>query len=160
MREVNESWHVLQDPGRRRRYDDSRVGRPGSGSRQGAPRRAAPDDLHPLPTDDDDLVDVLPDMGPVTAGLFRHLPWVALVVVLGLIFVVTAYAGKHDPVPTVPQAKVGSCIDVSTGPSTTIVPCSGPHELLVAARVSDPSQCPEGTEARKLANDGLVDCVR
>jgi len=158
MREVNESWHVLQDPARRREYDDRRVTRRPPSS--GATGRATAGDLHPLPTDDDDLVDVMPDMGPVAAGLFRHLPWVVLVLVFGLIFVVTAYAGKHDPATTVPQAKVGSCINVSPGPSTTIVPCSGRHELVVAARVSDPGQCPAGTEARRLANDGLVDCVR
>ena len=159
MREVNESWHVLRDPSRRRRYDDSRViGRPRTTG--ASPQRSTPRDLHPMPAEDDDLVDVMPEMGPVAAGLFRHLPWVVLVVVLGLIFVVTAYAGKHDPATTVPQAKVGSCIDVSPGPSTTIVPCTGRHELVVAARVSDPGQCPAGTEARRLANDGLVDCVR
>lgn len=160
MREVNESWHVLQDPVRRRQYDDSRLQRRSSPTSRGT-SRAASDDLHPVVDTDDDLVDVLPDMGPVTAGLFRHLPWVVLLLVLGGIFVVTAYAGGHDEeTPVRPQAHAGSCINVSNGPSTTIVSCTGPHQLVVVTRVLPAEGCPAGTEARRFGTDELVDCVK
>ncbi len=162
MREVNEAWTVLQDPARRRRYDDGRIqGRPSSGgSGAGAQRVGRPSTSSPVPVDDDDLVDVLPEMGPVAASLFRHVPWVVLVVVFGLIFVVTAYASS-DRTPAVPQhAQPGSCVNVRTGPTTTIVPCSGPHELRIVARVDDATTCPAGTEKRRLGSDGLFDCVR
>lgn len=161
MREVNEAWQVLQDPARRRRYDDSRVGRP-SGSSSGAypPRRTSSSPI-PVADEDDDLVDVLPPMGSVTAGLFRHGPWIALVLVLGLIFVATAYAGDDDPAPADRRsaAPAGSCVDVASGPTTTVVPCDGPHELRIVRRVREGQPCPAGTETRRLATDGLLDCV-
>ena len=157
MREINEAWRVLQDPARRRRYDDSRL------QGQRPPANGASPNM-PLPDtdqdDDDDLVDVLPEMGPVAAALFRHLPWVALLGVLILIFVVTAYASKDDPVVVAKKAEPGACIDVLSGPTTTIVACSGPHELRIIRRVDAATDCPERTERRRLGTDGLFDCVR
>jgi curved DNA-binding protein CbpA len=162
MREINESWQVLQDPARRRAYDDDRIGaarrRPTSTARpRGAPSSA------PVPVDDDaDLVDVMPPMTAVQAGLFRHLPWVVLVLVFGTIFVLSAYAGGgDDPAPdaSTSSATAGDCVDVAAGPSTTIVPCDGPHELEIVQRVVLASDCPEGTEVRRLGRDGRYDCV-
>jgi hypothetical protein len=158
MREVNEAWQVLQDPGRRRRYDDSRL----AGSRPRSSAGASGRSTAPAVPDDDDLVDVLPNMGPVQAGLFRHGPWFVVLVVLGLIFVGTAYATSSDdePAPRAPESQAGTCVDVSTGPTTTVVPCSGPHELRIVRRVPDGGACPVGTEKRRLAADGYLDCVR
>lgn len=161
MREVNEAWQVLRDPTRRRAYDDSRiVGRPHTTAAPARPRSSAPDRFD----EDDDLVDVLPDLGPVQAGLFRHGPWLVLVVVLGLIFIGTAYAttgGDDDGQPARGTGVgVGACVDVETGPTTSVVPCSGPHELRIVQRVPDGAACPVGTEKRRLGTDGLLDCVR
>ncbi|MCU1355391.1 MAG: dnaJ [Acidimicrobiales bacterium] len=166
MREINEAWQVLQDPAARRRYDDSRMR---SRSRPGAvptrDRRPPAVDARGVVAaeDDDDLVDVLPPMTALGAGLMRHLPWVVLVGVFGLIFVVTAYAtaGTH-PGPTVrpPAAAAGACIDVEPGPSAKTVPCSGPHDFRVVRRVADASSCPAGTSARRLDADGYWDCVQ
>ena len=154
MREINEAWRVLQDPARRRRYDDSRLqGRKGPAAERSETLVARDDD-------DEDLVDVLPEMGPVAAALFRHLPWVALLGVLVLIFVVTAYASKDDPVVVSKTAKPGACLDVSSGPTTTLVACSGPHELRIIRRVDAATDCPDRTERRRLGTDGLFDCVR
>ncbi len=160
MREVNEAWRVLQDPARRRQYDDSRLAGRRSASAAAPPRRSTT----PVPVaddlPDDDLVDVLPPMGSAAAGLFRHGPWVALVLVLTVIFVATAYAGD-DPAPSDAPATVraGACVDVSSGPTTTVVPCTGPHELRIVRRVRDGLPCPVGTETRRLGTDGLLDCV-
>ncbi|MCU1497714.1 MAG: hypothetical protein JWM47_1667 [Acidimicrobiales bacterium] len=160
MREVNEAWHVLQDPARRRSYDDSRISGSSSSATTpgGRPRPAAV--VPAADEDDDDLVDVLPELTGLTAGLFRHLPWVVLVGVFALIFVGSAYA-SHDAADVAParSGTVGSCLDVASGPTTTIVPCSGPHELEIEARVDRAAACPAGTEARRLATDGLLDCV-
>ncbi len=156
MREINEAWRVLQDPERRRRYDDSR-----RQERPTAPGAERSETLWPPDgDDDDDLVDVLPEMGPVGTALFRHLPWVALLGVLVLIFVATAYASKDAPVVVSKKAEPGACLDVSSGPTTTIVACSGPHELRIIRRVEPATDCPERTERRRLGTDGLFDCVR
>ena len=91
MREINEAWRVLQDPVRRGRYDADRLGRPAGPSRPG-PAATAGTDL-----DTDDLVDVGPP--DLAARAIHGLPWVLLIVVLGFIFVVTAYAGSGTESP-------------------------------------------------------------
>lgn len=168
MREVNQSWHVLGDPVRRRAYDTERRAAARNRSAEGSsagPRRSEPDLVrtdgdHSIEPDDD-LVEVLPPMTAVTAGLFRHLPWVVLLVVLAVIFVITAYAGGDDPPATTrpADAEVGDCLDVAPGPSTTVVPCSDPHEFRVVQRVASAAACPAGTEARRFAADGMFDCL-
>lgn len=154
MREINESWRVLSDPARRLAYDQTRRTRPKS-----TPPASSPLPKTPNGGTEDDLVDVFPEAGGLQSGLFRHLPWVAMLVVLGLIFVVSAYAST-DKAPTAdPKPGVGTCLDVSPGPSTTIVGCESPHEFQVVARVPDLTQCPPGTEGRRLANDNQFDCL-
>lgn len=157
MREINEAWRVLQDPARRRAYDDSRIS-------ASSPRPAARWSAAAVPViddTDDDLVDVLPPMSAFTAGLFRHVPWVVLVVVFVLIFVVSAYAGGHDDAPPDPEptTQVSDCIDVAPGPKAIVVPCSGPHDFKIVGSVARPADCPPGTEGRRYANDGHFDCL-
>lgn len=159
MREVNEAWQVLGDADRRRAYDEEQrraSGRSASPREPGRARSSVP----AVVDDDDDLVELAGDMGPVQAGLFRHGPWVALVVIFAVIFVVTAYAtsSKQDEEPT--GSQVGSCVDVAVGPSTTVVPCDGPHELRIVSRIPDGGRCPTGTEKRRLAVDGYLECVQ
>lgn len=156
MREINEAWEVLQDPARRRAYDAERLA---SGRRRAAPAGGPPATV--VVDADDDLVDVA---GGRHLGLPRHLPWVVLLITFGVIFVLSAYAGSGGspadaPSTTLPAA-VGACLDVSPGPSTTVVSCDGPHELEVVARVPEGGRCPDGAERRRLAADGLLDCVR
>lgn len=168
MREVNEAWRVLQDAGRRRAYDQERRA-VGERPRPSA-ARSAPSDERPVARpvgvaarrdEDDDLVDVLPPMTAVQAGLFRHLPWVLVALVLGGIFVLTAYAAKDvdDTKVTPRQAGVGDCLELLTGTATTIVPCNGPFEFRILSRVAQVGDCPPGTEARRLGNDSLFDCL-
>ena len=170
MREINEAWTVLQDPARRRAYDLERLDRArvrpaarGGGPRtEPAPpaRRAGSSPV--VVDDDDDLVDVSPHLTGATATLARHLPWVVIVVVFAVIFVLSAYAGggSSDPAPTVgPVLVEGACIDVASGPVATVVACDGPHEFRIEARVADATACPSGTEPRYLDPDGTVDCL-
>ncbi len=106
--------------------------------------------------EDDDLVEILPPMTALKAGLMRHLPWVVLLVVLGAIFVFSAYATADRSAP--PKA-ASTCLDVSAGTSTTMVPCSGPHDLQILKRVRNPSDCPPESEGRRLERDDVFDCV-
>lgn len=161
MREINEAWQVLGDPAERRRYDQERLGTSGTRATERPRPRKPPDTMPAVVDEDDDLVDVMGEMGPVKAGLFRVGPWGILLLMFGLIFVVTAYATADDePAPTSPTSEVGSCVDVETGPVTTVVPCDGPHELRIVSRIVDGGQCPVGTEKRRLADDGYLECVR
>jgi hypothetical protein len=150
MREINEAWRVLQDPVRRRRYDLGREHRS-----VGTGRPTAPVDRF----DDDDLVDLGPS--DLTARAVHGLPWILLILVLGFIFVMTAYAGKHDAAPPAVDraAPVGSCLVVTAGPSTSVVPCDQPNTGRVVQRVDDMAGCPDGTDPRRLAPDGRTDCL-
>ncbi|MCB0971296.1 MAG: J domain-containing protein [Acidimicrobiales bacterium] len=167
MREVNEAWAVLRDPARRRGYDAQRLAaaRASNTARPARPARPPAASDHPARpssgAEDDDLVDVLPPMGRVAAGLFRHLPWVVLLVVFAAIFVATAYAGGGPSSGTDPRAteQERTCVDVAPGPTTTLVDCDGPHELEVVRRVDEATPCPAGTERRRLGQDGFLDCV-
>jgi hypothetical protein len=153
MREINEAWRVLQDPARRRLYDVGREHRPVAPGRPAAGVDRFDADA------DDDLVDVGPS--DMTTRAVHGLPWIVLILVLGFIFVMTAYAGKHDAAPPAVDrvAPVGSCLVVSAGPSTSVVPCDQPNTGRVVDRVDDMSGCPGGTDPRRLAPDGRTDCL-
>ena len=104
----------------------------------------------------------MPPMTRLQAGLFRHLPWIVIAVLLGAIFVLSAYAdrGRDDPRPAVRPAMAGDCIDVPSGTATTIVSCDGPSQFQVVTQVERAEQCPAGTEARRLGSDTRFDCLR
>ncbi|MEZ5139131.1 MAG: amidase [Acidimicrobiales bacterium] len=120
--------------------------------------------MRPLPDEDDDLVDVLPPMGRAGAGLLRHLPWVVALVVLGAIFLGSAYARTDDgegPAPTIATAHIGECLDLEAGPSTSIVPCDGPHELEIVTRTARPRTAPPAPRPGGWrATDGSTACRR
>ena len=160
MREINESWAVLRDPGvtaALRRVPPGRSACPASTS--------AGTTVMPRPVDDDDdLVAVAPEVDGLVGALLHHLPWIVLVVVLVGIFVVTAYAAggnrsSDEPVTTSTAPTAGTCLTVAAGPIATPVPCSGPHDVRVVVRVDEMTSCPSGTERRRLFHDGLLDCV-
>jgi hypothetical protein len=161
MRDVNEAWRVLGDADRRGRYDaDHRSGRSFSGR---AARHAGPGVPRSPEVAPEDLVDVAPEMGPVQAHVIAGLPWVVLLVVFGLIFVVTAYASAdRDPDPPVvtgEEGRMGSCLRVAPGPATVSMPCDGAGARRLVARVEPDGECPEGSEPRRLVDDGRIDCL-
>lgn len=96
MRRLNEAWAVLGDPQRRRRYDEARMRRAGVGGEPsgagGSP--AAPSSPGASPYSDREWTN---GDGETEAFLRPRLPFVRpsalILVVLAIIFVVTAYAG-------------------------------------------------------------------
>jgi len=164
MREVNEAWRVLGEPGRRAAYDATRTrGTSGSASGSGgvwtgpypSPRPAAPRARAPqghVPSDE-----------PVQQRRLGILLWVLFALAVAGIFVTTAYLGHPVTDPKSPSTtSLGQvCVRVRTGPSAVVVPCTDPNDGLVVDHVLDPSACPVGSVGRRIvAGDPGVSCLR
>lgn len=161
MQEVNEAWRILGDPASRLAYDRAL----GLVSRRRACAVAA--DLSPGAVgpgfEDDDLDEPFPpgppaEPGDVGVAVARALPWVVALVVLGIIFLVTAVAGDKRASKG-PDQFVSRCI--SSGPASAVVtvPCDGPNEGRVVLVVDRPSLCPDGSDGRAVEDDRWL-CLR
>jgi DnaJ domain len=147
MRRLNEAWAVLGDPERRRRYDESRAG-------PGVSETAEHDGS-------DETVAVTGPRLPFVR------PSALVLVVLAIIFVVTAYAGTwpgsapgSSPPSTNAGASrgaaagqvIGQCVATSGSGAragalagATVVPCSSANDGQILAEVTSPAPCPAGT---------------
>jgi len=153
MQEVNEAWRVLREPASRAAYDRAVAGgrrpmRPAAPG--GPPRHAAP------PIEDDDDLDVPFTSAPAHPGdiglsVVRALPWMAVAVVLVVIFVFTAFAGKHSPKSS--DDLVGKCVSSGNVAAVNAVPCQGPNDGKVVLVVDRASLCPDGSSSRPIEGD-------
>lgn len=158
MQEINEAWRVLREPASRAAYDRAVgvVHRPARAASPWAPPRHLADD-------DDDLDTPFrsapAEPGDIGVSVVRALPWVAVLFILGVIFVFTAFAGGNDD-PRRPGELVGRCISSGSGGGSgvVVVPCQGPNDGQVALVVNRSSLCPEGTTSRPMEDRYL--CVR
>ena len=144
MQDVNEAWRVLRDPARRAAYDrllQAPVPPPSS-----------------APTDGGDLDRPYPrrpvEPGDVTVAIVRAVPWIAVLVVLAVIFVFTAFARNGDD----PQTMLGKCISTDSG-SAVEVPCSQPNDGEVVDVVRTSSGCTRGAVATAVPG-GTWYCLR
>lgn len=152
MRELNEAWRVLGDPGRRRAYDQALLARAPVRS---VPRRSV-DDL-----DDRPYFHAPAEPGDIGVVLARGLPWVAAIVVLVGIFVFTAFAGGSDDNDEVSGSDlVGSCVRLERGGVVTKVPCDEPNSGRVDLVAVRSSLCPEGSSSARLPSQGSWLCLR
>lgn len=153
MQEVNEAWRVLREPASRAAYDRWLAG----GRRTQRPVEPTPAPAGPpspprhalRPEDDEDDWDTPFTSAPAEPGdlgvsVARVLPWLAVAVVLVVIFVYTAFAGGEGD-PTGPQSLVGRCISSGGASAIVPVPCEGPNEGEVVLLVGRPSLCPDGS---------------
>jgi hypothetical protein len=170
MREINQAWQVLSDAGARQHYDlelslarikaqrDARPPRPAAAAYRPPPRPRQPFDQ-----DDADLVDVAPSYGVWTA-IFRAAPWLLVIVVLGGIFVFTAFAASHnsahskDPVVR-PTAQVGSCIRWLAGTELGIVDCNKANDGRLVEKVAVGQRCRVGTAPAYLPDEQVYGCI-
>lgn len=155
LHEVNEAWRVLRDPATRSSYDRSIAGKRTARQAPYRPRYAA----DPTPLDDDDLDEPIHgrpvEPGDVGMSVVRGLPWIAVALVLLVIFVFTAFAGNSDPEGA--RGLVGQCVDLQTGSSIEPVPCQGPNDGEVVLLVDRATQCPSGTSPAATGGEWL--CV-
>jgi hypothetical protein len=149
MRELNEAWRVLRDPAARAAYDRSLL----------APSpRPAP----PAGADDDDLDDWdrpfrgrPAEPGDLVVALVRALPWLIVGLLLGGIFVFTAFAaGGGDPPP---HQLVGDCVRASSS-MLEVVPCV-PGGSQVDAVEHVVTACKTGTKPVSSGRDRVL-CLR
>lgn len=146
MAAINEAWHVLRDPARRAMYDASLRDRPPAAT------------ARPVVDDDDDAdFEPVPPGHPVRWGI--PLGWVAVLVVLGLIFVVSAYAtgGKAGP-GTDGLLRPGDCVVIDGGYAVE-VPCTGRRDGVVQSLPPFDAPCPAGTSSYRDRNGMSQVCL-
>lgn len=162
MQDVNEAWRVLRAPASRAAYDARLAGPSGPRRPNGAgPARRPPGpdvDLDPRP-----YYERPEGMVDPSASIIRSLPWMVVLVVLGAIFVFTAFAGGGGGGPrSRPSSSdlVGRCVQSQQGIGVVAVPCDGPSEGRVDLVVSRQSQCAEDTTIRAVPGEGTWVCLR
>jgi molecular chaperone DnaJ len=168
MREVNEAWRVLREPGRRAAYDASRRRPSASGSGGPTGSRTAWTGPYPTPRTPPPRARApqgrLPSDEPALQHRLGIVVWVLLAVALIGIFVTSAYLshprGDDSPAPA-PSPVAGVCVRVSTGPHAVTVPCSEPNDGRIVGHVLDPASCPAGSVARRIvAGDPGLSCLQ
>ena len=135
MGRLNEAWRVLGNPRSRRRYDDAR--------RAGTVEREMWTEPSP------------------SAHRFRPSLWLVVLVVLGAIFVITAYAGGPAPVTPVSPPPSDRCVAQLPG-YDAFVSCSQPNIGRVVAELSSspaPDTCPAGSAPHRFLGRAETVCL-
>jgi len=141
MQEVNEAWRILGDPVRRAAYDRS-LAAAASPTPPTSPVVADP-------SFDTPVAHPLAEPGDLGISIVRMVPWIAVAVVLGAIFVFTAFAGPSRTVGDL-EAYVGDCVSIDRESSVTSVPCASPNDGTVVQVVTASVSCPSGSTSRRV----------
>jgi curved DNA-binding protein CbpA len=147
MQDVNEAWRVLREPASRAEYDRS-LREPAPTSRQ----------LHPSAHDewlDRPYPRHAAEPGDLTVAVVRAVPWIAVLVVLGAIFVFTAFA-RHDGAGG--DGLIGKCVVMLDGKATQR-PCDGPNDGRVVGVVREANLC-TSSATPNVAAGGKWYCLR
>lgn len=134
MQQVNEAWRVLRAPASRAAYDRAIAG---DDDDLDTPFRSAP-----------------AEPGDLGVSVVRALPWVAVLVVLGAIFVFTAFAGERQG-PEQPDDLVGRCVATGSASAVVAVPCQSPNDGEVVLVVNRASLCPDGASSLPMVDKYL-----
>ena len=158
MQDVNEAWRVLRAPASRAAYDDRLQGRTPVGPR---PNGAGPAGWRGTDADATPYYHRPEGMIDPSVSVMRSLPWIAALVVLGVIFVFTAFAGDAgEDTRRSSSDLVGGCVQSQQGIGVVEVPCDGPNEGRVDLVVNRQSQCPDDATARSVPGEGTWVCLR
>lgn len=151
MQDVNEAWRVLRDAGSRAAYDRSLRAAP---AHHQAAARPAP----PASSTDEWLDRPYPrraaEPGDLSVAFVRMAPWLAVLAVLAIIFVFTAYARTQGSGSDL----VGKCIVIDEAMPDEVA-CDEPNEGRVVGIVDQQNLCTNGTTARVVAG-GQWYCLR
>jgi hypothetical protein len=178
IRRVNQAWAVLGREDRRQAYDrELRRGGPGEATARAAGVRS--DDgvirIDPRLLDPEFLAArrhaQFDEISRTHSIILRAVPMVAVLGLLGAIFVFTAYArgdGDSGSSTTVVGPSLGAgieantCVSVLTGPSLLARPCDPSADgRVIGARESnvEGSTCPLGTTREVTLSNGVVACL-
>lgn len=151
MRDVNEAWRVLGNPGRRLAYDAERR------AAHRVTRTAPPGPVgegYGFSTGELFHDDV--DHPELLTRLVRALPWILLVGTLLGIFVFSAYATSGNG--EAPEGEAGRCVITAAGAADP-VPCDTEGARRVVREVVEIGLCPGGTEPFQPAVSNLALCL-
>ncbi len=170
MQDVNAAWTVLSNEASRELYDLelnlARIRSAPSNTATARPASAARPTAAASPRNTYDPVTYAPAR-PGTV-VFRGLPWVIVLVVLGFIFVFTAFAaggGNDAATPTTttappPPPKAGDCVRFLSATEIGLVDCAAPHEGEIAQIVPFGRPCASDTTGIYLPDLAQYACVR
>jgi hypothetical protein len=175
MREINRAWSVLSDAAARQHYDLELALARAKAARSAPPSRPAPatarasapsEPFRSQPVYHHGYVEVAPGYGVWTA-IFRAVPWLLVVVVLGGIFVFTAFAAADRSGEATPEqpivastASVGDCIRRLSATELGIVDCSRANQGRIVDKVSVGRPCPTDSAAIYLPDETVYACIR
>lgn len=180
MRRVNEAWRVLGDPDRRRTYDrflEVGVGAPtGGAATTGAPGPVGGPAygvrIDPRLLDPEYLAARRrageEDIGRTHSVVLRMAPWVAVLGLLAVIFVFTAYARPQPEEAVVPTTvpgppigvDAGACVRIATGPSLLEVPCDGVRDgYVIGVKLDRDQACPALSRREVALPNGAIVCL-
>ncbi len=176
MRRVNQAWEVLGEPTRRKQYDRSLRGGARTVADSGSQGSVADEDgvirIDPRLLDPDSLAarrqGYEKEVSYRTSLVLRVAPLAGLVLLLGAIFVFSAYArGGEDAstATTAPGPSLGIgieanvCVSVLQGPALLARPCdAGADGRVIGARQVD-GVCPLGTTREVELTNGAIACL-
>jgi len=136
MQDVNEAWHVLGNPRRRRKYD----------------LETQPETQFVSRADGTMPAEIVFAEEDATTRLVKGLPWLVLVVIMFAIFVFTAYAATGG------GGAAGTCVK-SDGTTVTNVACDTPDARRVLSTVDVAQPCPPGTERLQPPTGRIAYCL-
>ena len=156
MQELTAAWQVLGDAGRRRRYDrEHDIGSPSS-------TRERNEELRQFVLRDDGTAEEqLPPLDGA-ARLIHAIPWIALVAVLVIIFIFSAYALTGGPKggDLGGGNKIGQCVIVGADGRVTDASCGDDGARTIIGLVGPSSPCPAGTERFQPTTGSAVFCLQ
>lgn len=170
IRAANAAWHVLRDPARRRGYDRtlSTASAPGPAAPAAKPATGSPPRAR-------GVVGARPAPSGVVvpaehASLWTFVPVVVVLLLLGAILVVSAYASAGDDAQaprggdtrgsTVPG--IDDCVLVAAAAEGRVpvpVPCGTTGALRVVAKVDTPRPCPPSLDQLPLSDQKTTLCL-
>jgi hypothetical protein len=151
MAAVNEAWHVLGDPDRRRRYDEQLAAGERTAGSPDADTNSSHESTRPItePT-------------ATTYHQPARFPWrfMAVLASMGVLLIIVGLILYEPPTPITPDGLLvpGSCVDLTADGRAREVVC-GQHSFQVRQIIEVTATCPVDTERYQAYQTGDTVCL-